>query len=137
MAFMVRENFVATGFAQGVRTIVAVCKKCLTDVELKELYRLLCASPDKTRRRHIETSCGGCGQRIVTVAGSARTSDGRSVHLLSDVPSACGEAQKRLSAGLPSGSVDAGHCSCRSDLMRSIVRLPASNVHVAGRIVDF
>jgi hypothetical protein len=53
-AFMVRENVVTARFPDGARTIVAVCKKCLTDDELKELRRLLRASPDKTRRRHID-----------------------------------------------------------------------------------
>ena len=56
-AFMVRETL-----------IMAVCKKCLTVEEWKELEILLLASPDQTRRRHIETTCGGCGQRILTVA---------------------------------------------------------------------
>jgi hypothetical protein len=67
-AFMVRETVVTTEFPGGVRTIVAVCKKCLTDEELKEQRRLLRGSPDKTRRKHIEAACGGCGQRIMTVA---------------------------------------------------------------------
>jgi hypothetical protein len=59
MAFMVREN------AWG---IVAVCRKCLTDEEQKELKLCLLANPDQARRRHIEATCGGCGQRILTVA---------------------------------------------------------------------
>jgi hypothetical protein len=56
-AFMVRET-----------VIVAVCKKCLTDEERKELKLVLLAFPDQTRRRHIETTCGGCKQHIMTVA---------------------------------------------------------------------
>jgi hypothetical protein len=56
-AYMVREKL-----------IVAVCKKCLMDEERKERKLLLLAYPDQTRRRHIETTCGGCGQRIMTVA---------------------------------------------------------------------
>jgi hypothetical protein len=67
-AFMIRENVVTTEFPDGVRTIVAACKKCLTEAELKELHRLQRESPAKTRRKHIETTCGGCGQRIMTVA---------------------------------------------------------------------
>ena len=66
--FMVRENVVTAECPDGARTIVAVCKKCLTDEELKELHHLLRASPNKARRRHIETTCGGCGRPIMTVA---------------------------------------------------------------------
>jgi hypothetical protein len=67
-AFMVRENVVTGKVPDGTHTIVAVCKKCLTDEERKEWKLFLLASPDKTRRKHIETTCGGCGQRIMTVA---------------------------------------------------------------------
>jgi hypothetical protein len=56
-AFMVREG-----------AIVGVCKKCMTDEEGEDLKLLLLAFPDQTRRRHIETTCGGCGRRIMTVA---------------------------------------------------------------------
>src|SRR5260370_31060758 len=68
-AFMVRETLIVGVFPNGAySSIVAVCKKCLTDEERKELELLLLASPDQTRRRHIETTCGGCRQRILTVA---------------------------------------------------------------------
>ena len=68
-AFMVRETLIMGVFPNGAySSIVAVCKKCLTDEERKELELLLLASPDQTRRRHIETTCGGCRQRIMTVA---------------------------------------------------------------------
>ena len=65
-AFMVRENVVK--FPGEARTIVAVCKKCLTDEEVEKRHHLLRASPNKKRRKHIETTCGGCGQRIMTLA---------------------------------------------------------------------
>ena len=71
-ALMVRETVIMRVLPNGaysyLRTIVAVCQKCLTDEERKELKLLLRAVPDQRRRRHIETTCGGCGQRIMTVA---------------------------------------------------------------------
>jgi hypothetical protein len=70
MAFMVRESVTMGSFYKtpSLRTIVAVCMNCLTDEERAELALLLVAIPNRTRRRHIETICGGCGQPILTVA---------------------------------------------------------------------
>ena len=71
-AFMVRETVIMGVLSNGayshLRTIVAVCKKCLTDEERKELNLVLLEFPDQARRRHIETTCRGCEQRIMTVA---------------------------------------------------------------------
>jgi hypothetical protein len=135
---MVRETLIMGVFPNGaysyLRTIVAVCKKCLTNGERKELKLLLLAFPDQTRRRHIETSCGGCGQRIMTLAKLRK--GGQSAHALIDAPSASGEGQ-RASDGSSSESVNVVSCSCRSDPMRSIVRQRASSEHIAAPTTTF
>jgi hypothetical protein len=70
--FMVREILImgacSTGARSYLRTTVAVCEKCLTDEEQEKLRLLLMTSPNPKRQLHIETTCGGCGQRIMTVA---------------------------------------------------------------------
>jgi hypothetical protein len=60
---MVREKVVTAKVPDGTHTIVAVCKKCLTDEERKEWKLLLLASPDK--------SGGNTLRRPAAVAGSA------------------------------------------------------------------
>jgi hypothetical protein len=95
-AFMVRESVTMGSFYKtpSLRTIVAVCMNCLTDEERAELALLLVAIPNRTRRRHIETICGGCGQLIFTVAKLRRGQQWPRV-----CSERCGRRVRRTAAG--------------------------------------
>jgi hypothetical protein len=50
------------------KTIIAACRKCLTDVERDELWRHLAFTPKSTPQLNIVTDCWGCSRPMIMLA---------------------------------------------------------------------